>query len=205
MSTVMLSQPHCAITSAEKPDGIASQPLTHALPAASRALSLFAIWVFPPRQREAHARRGTWGRQRGDGALTIAAHSAARLCDEHGSALQPAGAQVVQRLICLLQLVGQRTRLHRHLRGEGKKFLTVGTGQVGDRAHDALAPEDVVGEAGDWAHVDASAYDDAAALDCPQCRRNQRSYGGEDDRGIEQFRRRLVRAAGPYRAKLARE
>ena len=47
MSTVTLSQPHCAITSAEKPDGMASQPLTQALPAASRALSLFAIWAFP--------------------------------------------------------------------------------------------------------------------------------------------------------------
>src|SRR5690242_21141475 len=40
MSTVTLSQPHCAITSAENPEGIASQPLTQALPAASRALSL---------------------------------------------------------------------------------------------------------------------------------------------------------------------
>ena len=47
MSTVTLSQPHCAITSAEKPDGIASQPLTHALPAAIRALSLLGIGCFP--------------------------------------------------------------------------------------------------------------------------------------------------------------
>src|SRR5215831_17339947 len=41
MSTVTLSKPHCAITSAEKPDGIASQALTQALPDFSRALSLF--------------------------------------------------------------------------------------------------------------------------------------------------------------------
>jgi|SRR5580658_2209205 hypothetical protein len=41
MSTVTLSQPHWAMTSAEKPDGIANQALTQALPAFSRALSLF--------------------------------------------------------------------------------------------------------------------------------------------------------------------
>ena len=41
MSTVTLSQPHCAIISAEKPDGIASQPLTTALPEAQTFLTLF--------------------------------------------------------------------------------------------------------------------------------------------------------------------
>src|SRR5438132_14237550 len=41
MSTVTLSKPHWAMTSAEKPDGIASQALTQALPDFSRALSLF--------------------------------------------------------------------------------------------------------------------------------------------------------------------
>jgi hypothetical protein len=41
MSTVTLSKPHCAITSAEKPDGMASQALRQALPDFNRALSLF--------------------------------------------------------------------------------------------------------------------------------------------------------------------
>src|ERR1700722_7520149 len=41
MSTVTLSQPHWAMTSDEKPDGIANQALTQALPAFNRALSLF--------------------------------------------------------------------------------------------------------------------------------------------------------------------
>ena len=40
--TVTLSQPHWAITSAEKPEGIASQPLTAALPACQRSLSLLS-------------------------------------------------------------------------------------------------------------------------------------------------------------------
>src|SRR5436309_7361276 len=43
MSTVTLSKPHWAITSAEKPDGIASQPFTTALPEAHTFLTLFAI------------------------------------------------------------------------------------------------------------------------------------------------------------------
>ena len=48
MSTVTLSKPHCAITSAEKPDGIASQAFTTALPEAQTFLTLFvAIDRFP--------------------------------------------------------------------------------------------------------------------------------------------------------------
>src|SRR6202035_863956 len=43
MSTVTLSKPHCAITSAEKPDGIASQAFTTALPEAQTFFTLFAI------------------------------------------------------------------------------------------------------------------------------------------------------------------
>src|SRR6478736_1798277 len=40
MSTVTLSNPHCAITSAENPDGIASQAFTTALPEAQTFLTL---------------------------------------------------------------------------------------------------------------------------------------------------------------------
>src|SRR6187402_2428337 len=43
MSTVTLSKPHCAITSAEKPDGIASQALTTALPEAQTFLTLLVV------------------------------------------------------------------------------------------------------------------------------------------------------------------
>src|SRR5512141_2124390 len=45
MSTVTLSKPHCAITSAEKPDGIASQAFTTALPEAQTFFTLFATFV----------------------------------------------------------------------------------------------------------------------------------------------------------------
>jgi hypothetical protein len=43
MSTVTLSNPHCAITSAENPEGIASQAFTTALPEAHTFLTLFVI------------------------------------------------------------------------------------------------------------------------------------------------------------------
>src|ERR1700681_895717 len=46
MSTVTLSKPHCAITSAENPDGIASQAFTTALPEAHTFFTLFAT-LFP--------------------------------------------------------------------------------------------------------------------------------------------------------------
>src|SRR3954454_15252919 len=42
MSTVTLSNPHCAITSAENPEGIASQAFTTALPEPHTFLTLFA-------------------------------------------------------------------------------------------------------------------------------------------------------------------
>src|SRR5947199_227888 len=47
MSTVTLSQPHCAMTSAEKPLGMASQALTQALPACRRFFSMFDMSAFP--------------------------------------------------------------------------------------------------------------------------------------------------------------
>src|SRR5262252_6753418 len=43
MSTVTLSKPHCAMTSAENPEGIASQAFTTTLPDAHISLTLFAI------------------------------------------------------------------------------------------------------------------------------------------------------------------
>src|SRR6059058_3969920 len=47
MSTVTLSQPHCAMTSAENPEGIASHPLTAAFPAFHRSFSLFSAMSHP--------------------------------------------------------------------------------------------------------------------------------------------------------------
>src|SRR5579863_8744855 len=55
MSTVTLSKPHCAITSAENPDGIASHAFTTALPEAHISLTLFAtLCSFPVDQTDRH-------------------------------------------------------------------------------------------------------------------------------------------------------
>src|SRR5262245_50253435 len=54
MSTVTLSQPHCAMVSAEKPLGMASQALTQALPSLRRFFSMFDEFMtaFPLFMRE---------------------------------------------------------------------------------------------------------------------------------------------------------
>src|SRR6266446_6538989 len=60
MSTVTLSKPHCAITSAENPEGIASQAFTAALPEAHTFLTLFAtIFSFPFAQTHRHCEEPT--------------------------------------------------------------------------------------------------------------------------------------------------
>src|SRR5215831_18899265 len=64
MSTVTLSNPHCAISSAEKPDGIASHAFTTALPKAQICLTLlfamdrvsFPVCPIPPSSRKAKRR-----------------------------------------------------------------------------------------------------------------------------------------------------
>src|SRR6266702_2302040 len=60
MSTVTLSKPHCAITSAENPEGIASQAFTTALPEAHTFLTLFdTIFSFPFAQTHRHCEEPT--------------------------------------------------------------------------------------------------------------------------------------------------
>ena len=106
-----------------------------------------------------------------------------------------------------------RARTHRlerrtHL-GQGNTVTSVCTGmagatrrnsspsrarQVGDRAHAPLAPEELVGEGGDLAHVDAGADDGAALRTTLQRRRHELARRGEDDRRVELLRRPLVRA-----------
>jgi hypothetical protein len=76
MSTVTLSQPHCAMTSAENPEGMASHPLTAALPALHRSFSLFSVehGVAPPDSRFP---------SRADGTLVTLAESRATLLKRH--------------------------------------------------------------------------------------------------------------------------
>src|SRR5919204_569537 len=70
-------------------------------------------------------------------------------------------------------------------RGEREELLAVAPRQVRDRANDALAPEQLVRERRDVAHVDAGANDHACLAHGAQRRRDERADGREDDRGVE--------------------
>ena len=65
--------------------------------------------------------------------------------------------------------------------GQGEELLAVLAGEVRDRAHDALSPQDLVRERGDVAHVDARADDHAALRHRPERGRDQGSHRREDD------------------------
>ena len=78
-----------------------------------------------------------------------------------------------------------------------EELVAVRARQVRDAAQHALAPQQVVVEARDRAHVDAGADDHAALAHRPQRGGDERPGGREDDRAVERDRRRVVRAAGP--------
>src|SRR5437763_4807402 len=74
---------------------------------------------------------------------------------DHRASLEAAGAQVGQRLFCLLERVRADRGADRDLGREREELLAVLAREIGDRADAALMPEIVVGEAGDVGHVDA--------------------------------------------------
>ena len=89
--------------------------------------------------------------------------------------------------------------------GEGTEELAaVVAGQVRDRTEHALAPEQLVREGRDRAHVDAGADDGAALADRRQRLGDELAGGREDDRGVELLRP-LADGAGPRGAELARQ
>src|SRR5207249_2656459 len=96
-------------------------------------------------------------------------------------------------------------RPHRHPGCERQELLAVAAREVRDRAHDTLLPEKLVWKRRDVAHVDAGTEDDAALREHSQGSWHQLADGREDDRGVELFRRPLVRPSRPLRAEPERE
>src|SRR3954454_4097300 len=80
-----------------------------------------------------------------------------------------AGAKPLERLVGLVEGMLLDPGADRDLRRELEKLLAVAASQVRHRSNHSLAPEDLVREARDVAHVDPGADDDAAL-----CRRPQR-------------------------------
>src|SRR5215210_8604216 len=124
---------------------------------------------------------------------------------QHGRAPDLSSAQRLQGLVRLFEGKRAHLRADGHLRGDGEELLAVLAGKVRDRADGALSPEDLVGEGGYVAHVDAGAHHHPSLRDGPQRDRHQRPDGSEDDRRVELLRRGLTRASGPGGAQLARE
>ena len=73
----------------------------------------------------------------------------------------------------------------------------VAAGEVRYRNNLPFAPQNVIGEARDVAHVDAGAHHASARRHRPQGGRHQGTDRGEDDRCVEGLGRRRVGGAGP--------
>ncbi len=125
--------------------------------------------------------------------------------NQNRRALKGSFPKPLERHIGFAQREGLYGRFERESRGQRQELLTVGTGEVGDRADGALAPEKLVWKLGNVAHVNAGADHPAAGADGGQGRRHQGAHGGEENRGIEKVGRRLIGVACPHRAKLPGE
>src|SRR5689334_17342474 len=106
------------------------------------------------------------------------------LWDERRGADDAALAQLGQDLVCLLE---------RMARGELEELLAVAPGEIRHRPEHALAPQQLVREGGNVAHVDAAADDYAALSHRAQRQRNQRAHRREEDGRVQRLRRHRQR------------
>src|SRR6266436_3522308 len=83
---------------------------------------------------------------------------------EHRRALQPALAQIRQRLVRTRERIARHLSLDARLRRNGQKLARVLSREIGDRDDLALLPQDTIRETRDVGHVDAAAHDPAAFL-----------------------------------------
>src|SRR3954467_12218163 len=102
------------------------------------------------------------------------------LWDDHQRAADVAGPQLRESLVRSLERERLDLRSHRHARGEREELVSVLPRQVRDRSENALAPEQVVRERRNVAHVDPGADDDATLGDRTERRRDELTRGGED-------------------------
>src|SRR5262249_54488545 len=70
---------------------------------------------------------------------------------------QSSAAQILERVVGILEWITHDRRLEPALGSDGKELARVGAGQVRDRDNLALLPKDHVGEARNVRHVDAAA------------------------------------------------
>src|SRR5690348_13313510 len=95
--------------------------------------------------------------------------------------------------------------LNGNLRRDTKEILTIAPRVIRDAANHAFLIEKVIAERGNRAHVNPAEHKHAALAEgCERCG-NYFSSRGEDNRGVELFRRGIERSTGPSRAQLKRK
>jgi hypothetical protein len=121
---------------------------------------------------------------------------------QDGGAADDAAAQAVERLL----RSGERERLDRRpdrmLAHRPEQVMAVAARQVCNRPEHTLAPQELVGEGRDRAHVDPGANDRAALGDRSERLGDELAGRSEDDRGVELLRP-LADRAGPLGADAA--
>ena len=95
--------------------------------------------------------------------------------NDHRTPLEAAVSQVVERAVGVRERVRRDSGEVFDLRRELQELDAVVARQVGHRAKDALAPQVLVREGGNVAHMDAGAYDVAALPHCLESSDNKRS------------------------------
>jgi hypothetical protein len=124
---------------------------------------------------------------------------------EHGSALNGAGREAIQCFAGRCERHPDRRRADGDGRCDREELLTVLASEVRHRAQRSFAPEQLVRERRNVAHVNARAHDLSAWSDGREGCRNQRPHGRKDDGRIEGLGRHYVGSTGPHGAELAGE
>ena len=140
-----------------------------------------------------------------DRSTAVRVSANALLRHEHGRALDAPLAQVGQRRVCRRKIVPPHVRLNRHRRRKRQELAGILPGQVCNRPHDALSPQQPVRKRRYITHVDAGADHATASFHAGQRFRNEPSDRREEDRSIERLRRRIGRSPCPYAAQPSRE
>ena len=103
--------------------------------------------------------------------------------------MQSSCAQSIQRFIRFRHRNGLDVGSDRNPRSDCHEIVGILSREIRDRADVAFAPQKVVREWRDVAHMNAAAHNDAAFADSAQRLRNKAADWREDDRCIERYRR----------------
>ena len=116
---------------------------------------------------------------------------------QHRRAFEPAGPQISQGAVCLIERIGLSPRLDPCFRGKGEKFKSILPREIGDRDDLAFLPKQTIRKGRDIAHVNPGANDNATLAHRRERGRHQFTDRRIDDRRVERLGRSFAGAAGP--------